>query len=68
MTRQTIQVTGMSCGGCEQNVEDAISDLPGVTDVTADHGDDSVAVVHGSEVDDTEIHSAIEAAGYEVVS
>lgn len=66
MTRQTIHVTGMSCGGCEQNVEDAISALSGVTSVTADHEGDSVAVVHGGDVDDTEIHTAIAAAGYEV--
>lgn len=27
MTQRTLTVTGMSCGGCEENVETELSDL-----------------------------------------
>jgi copper chaperone CopZ len=31
----TITVRGMSCEGCEQTVEDALTDVPGVGEKTA---------------------------------
>lgn len=58
-----LTVTGMSCGGCEQNVEEAVSELDGVTDVEADHEADRV-VVDGS-VSTADARAAIEDAGYE---
>ncbi|USZ78491.1 cation transporter (plasmid) [Halorussus vallis] len=36
MERKTIAVTGMSCNGCEQNVENALKTIEGVTRVEAD--------------------------------
>lgn len=56
-------VTGMSCGGCEQNVEDAVSELDGVTAVEADHEADRV-VIDGS-VSTGDARAAIKDAGYE---
>ena len=61
---QTITVTGMSCGGCEETVEDAISSIAGVRSVTADNEGDSVTVE--GEADPDAIDEAIEEAGYEV--
>ncbi|WP_336327999.1 heavy-metal-associated domain-containing protein [Halovenus sp. HT40] len=58
-----LTVTGMSCDGCEQNVEDAVSELDGVTGVEADHESDNV-VIEGS-VSDADARAAIEDAGYE---
>lgn len=66
MPRKTVPVTGMSCGGCEQNVEDALASLDGVTDVNADHDGDTVEVVTENGVAETDIHAAIEDAGYDV--
>ena len=66
MVRRTVAVSGMSCGGCEQNVEDALSELPGVTGVTADSGADTVELTTESDVDTAAVHAAIEDAGYEV--
>lgn len=63
MTR-TYTVTGMSCGGCEQNVEDALTELVGVDGVSADNEADTV-VVEG-DVDDAAARTAIEDAGYTV--
>jgi len=66
MTRKMLSVTGMSCGGCEQNVEDALGALEGVTGVEADHEDDTVEVSAEAGVSEAEIHAAIEDEGYDV--
>ncbi len=53
----------MSCGGCEQNVVDALEALDGVEDASADHESDS-ATVEG-EADTAALVSAVEDAGYD---
>jgi copper chaperone CopZ len=58
----TITVEGMSCDHCEQTVEDALRDVPGVTDATADREGEQ-AVVDG-EADAAELVDAVEDAGY----
>ena len=65
MERTTLDVTGMSCGGCEENVTDALEALEGVSSATANHEADEVRVEHdeGTTVDG--IRSVIEDAGYE---
>jgi len=58
----TITVEGMTCGHCEQTVEDALADVSGVTGATADR-DAEQATVQG----DTDVSSLVEAvedAGY----
>jgi copper chaperone len=60
----TYTVTGMSCGGCEQTVEDAVSALAGVEAVTADNEADAVTIE--GDVDDGAARQAIEDAGYTV--
>lgn len=40
----TLRVTGMTCGGCEENVETALRGVEGVDDVTADEATDTVTV------------------------
>lgn len=62
---RTLRVTGMSCGGCEQNVESALGELDGLSRVEADHEGDTVEVVADGVADD-EIRAAVEAAGYTV--
>ncbi|SDJ89636.1 copper chaperone [Halovenus aranensis] len=63
--QKTFTVTGMSCGGCESNVEDSVGALEGVESVDADHEKDSVAVeADGISTDD--VTAAIEDAGYQV--
>lgn len=65
MSEHTFTVTGMSCGGCEDNVESEVSGLDGVDTVAADHESDSVDVVAES-VSTDDITEAIESAGYDV--
>ncbi|MFB6192391.1 MAG: heavy-metal-associated domain-containing protein [Haloarculaceae archaeon] len=66
MNRKTLSVTGMSCTGCERNVENALKRLDGVARVEADHAGNTVEVVVGEGADDEDIHAAIEHAGYDV--
>lgn len=66
MTRRSFTVTGMSCGGCEENVENSLSELPGVESVEADNETDRVDVVTEGDVPDDKITAAIEDAGYTV--
>lgn len=68
MERKTVRVTGMSCTGCEQNVESALENLKGVTRVEADLEGESVEVVVDDDVSDDDITAAIEDAGYEVTA
>lgn len=39
-----LNVSGMKCGGCEANVTDKVSELPGVVSVKASHQDNQVCV------------------------
>lgn len=59
----TIRVEGMSCAGCEQSVEDALRDVEGVTDATADREREQASVE--GEADPGELVEAVENAGYE---
>jgi copper chaperone len=63
---QTITVEGMSCGGCEQTVEEALMDVPGVESATADHESNSVTVEGEAAVDD--LVAAVEDAGYDAAA
>ncbi|MFC7175617.1 heavy-metal-associated domain-containing protein [Halosegnis marinus] len=62
MTR-TITVEGMSCGGCESAVEEALSDVAGVTGATADRETDTASVE--GEADAASLVAAVEEAGYD---
>ena len=66
MERDTIPVDGMSCNGCEQNVENVLQKLDGVNRVEADHEGNTVEVVVDDDVADDDVHAAIEQAGYDV--
>lgn len=44
MDTQTYRVDGMTCGGCVRHVEKALRATPGVSDVTVDLGQGTVAV------------------------
>lgn len=59
----TITVEGMSCEHCEQTVEEALTDLPGVVDATADRDADRASI--DGDADVSELVGAVEDAGYE---
>ena len=66
--RETILiVNGMMCGGCENRVKNAIKNIEGVENVTADHNTGKVIVISNNEVSEEIIKEALEDIGYEVV-
>lgn len=66
--RRTIEVSGMSCDGCERNVESALNNVTSVRRVEADHEAGTVEVVVEDDVGDDDLGNAIHDAGYEVVA
>lgn len=64
--RKTLSVTGMSCNGCEQNVENALQNVEGVRKVEADHDADTVDVVIEDDASDDDLTKAVHDAGYDV--
>ncbi|WP_459823224.1 heavy-metal-associated domain-containing protein [Halorubrum luteum] len=61
-----IEVDGMACGGCEENVTDALTALPGVESASADH-EAGTATVEG-DIDIDAVVDAIVEAGYDATA
>lgn len=59
----TLTVEGMSCSGCEQSVETALTKVPGVRNATADA--DSGTVTVDGDADAATLREAVSAAGFE---
>jgi len=60
-------VTGMSCGGCEASVREAVAQLPGVTGVEVSARSGRLTVSADEQVEDTTVIAAVDAAGYTAV-
>lgn len=65
MTTKQLHVDGMTCGGCEQSVTNALLRIDGVTAVAADHAS-GVVKVDGENLSDEALRAAVEDAGYAV--
>ncbi|MGH3907072.1 MAG: heavy-metal-associated domain-containing protein [Pseudonocardiaceae bacterium] len=64
----SLQVHGMTCGGCEQRIGAVLRRVVGVREVTADHTSGRVEVRAGSELPGRQVLvERIEGAGFEVV-
>jgi copper ion binding protein len=64
---QSLRVTGMTCGGCENAVKRAVGQMPGVSSVAASHQDQRVDVAFDeSQVGVEAIRQKIEKLGYKV--
>ena len=67
MKETNLIVNGMMCGGCENRVKNAIKNIEGVENVTADYNTGKVIVISNNEVSEEIIKEALEDIGYEVV-
>lgn len=67
-THVTLEVTGMSCTGCEDTVESVVRDVRGVRDATADHEAGTVTVTGDDDLDEGYVVTAIHNSGYEVAT
>lgn len=62
-----LTVTGMTCGGCETAVRNALGRVEGVDTVTADHVTNLVGVSYDADkITPAIIREKIEALGYQV--
>lgn len=68
MERRTIAVSGLSCDGCEQAIENALRNLEGVRRIDADHEEGAVEIDDDDDISDDELGDEIRNAGYEVVA
>jgi copper chaperone len=64
----TFEVHGMTCGGCERRVRDAVGALDGVVTVTPEHIGDEIEVTYdAARLDAGRIAAAIAGLGFIVV-
>jgi copper chaperone CopZ len=64
----TINVSGMTCGHCVSAVTMELSLLPSVTEVEVDLETGQVTITSEIAMDQTQVATAIDEAGYELVS
>ena len=67
MKETKLKINGMMCEGCENRVKNAIKNIEGVENVTADHNTGKVIIISNNEVSEEIIKETLEDIGYEVV-
>ena len=67
MKETNLIVNGMMCGGCENRVKNAIKNIEGVENVTADHNTGKVIIISNNDVSEKIIKETLEDIGYEIV-
>ncbi len=67
MKETILIINGMMCGGCENRVKNAIKNIEGVENVTADHNTGKVTVISNNQVSKEIIKETLQDIGYEVV-
>ena len=65
MNTTILSVEGMMCPHCERHVTQALSALPGVTNVKADHKTATVTISSSAPLDTGLLESTITQAGYD---
>jgi copper ion binding protein len=68
MTTTTYRVDGMTCDHCVRAVTQEIGALPGVHEVTVDLPTGQVTVQSDRDLTHQELSTAVDEAGYELVS
>lgn len=67
MEKIIIKVKGMVCNGCENRIKNAIEQIEGVEQVTADYKKGIVTIELNSKVNKDIIYDKIENIGFEVL-
>lgn len=67
MKELVINVEGMVCGGCENRVQNVLSQIDGVEKAIANHKEGSVTITLTKDVDKEKIKEKIEDIGFKVV-
>ena len=66
--RRTMNIEGMMCGHCEAHVKKALEAIDGVEHAEASHTAGTAIVTLSADVDNNAMKSAVEEAGYKVLS
>lgn len=67
MKELKIKIEGMVCGGCENRVKTALSEISGVESVDANHNIGMVIIKSKEQLDVEQIKERILDLGYEIV-
>ena len=67
MKELKLKINGMMCGGCENRVKNALSEIEGVEKVEADHTTGIVIINSEKDLDIDKIKEKIMDIGYEIV-
>ncbi len=67
MIEKNIKVSGMSCTGCENRIQNSLKTIPGVIEVNADHVTENVSITSAMDISEDVIISKIEDIGFKVV-
>ena len=62
----TYTVTGMTCGHCEMSVREDLEEIPGVSDVVANHESGVVTFTSDRPVSREQVDAAVTEAGYQL--
>lgn len=62
-----LNVEGMTCGGCENRIKNALSEIEGVESVVANHETNEVTITLNAEVEEETLKEIITDLGFEVV-
>lgn len=67
MKELKIKINGMVCGGCENRVKIALSEISGVESVDADHNTGMVTIKTENDLDVAKIKERITDLGFEII-
>lgn len=59
------QVTGMTCGHCENSVREEVGAIPGVTEIAVSAASGKLSITHDSPIDGAAVVAAVDEAGYQ---
>ncbi|MEZ5112018.1 MAG: heavy-metal-associated domain-containing protein [Nocardioidaceae bacterium] len=68
MTTTEYQVTGMTCGHCENAVREEVSKIAGVAQVDVSAATGKLVITSANPLADTDVVAAVDEAGYEAVA
>ena len=67
MKELRIKINGMVCGGCENRVKTALSEINGIESVDANHNTGMVTVKSENDLDVAQIKERITDLGFEII-
>lgn len=65
MNTTTYQVTGMTCGHCENAVREEVSKIAGVAGVEVSAQSGQLVITSAESISDADVIAAVDEAGYE---